>query len=1080
MKDIGPNLNFIKTPAFIKITAFGIIVLSCFYLGKHYSDGYQQLSFFSTFHSPQIDVAVGVSPNVGKFSDQNLNLTAPPSIPGSPPKNSKNAPPPAVERIGIVDEDGAMSVEFEVGEFDPHSVEDLGNSDGEEEKKVGNRDSTVKIENFRVCEASMQDYIPCLDNVEEIARLNSTERGEKYERHCPGKGEGLDCLVPMPQGYKPRIPWPASRDEVWFSNVPHTRLVEDKGGQNWISIKGDKFVFPGGGTQFIHGADQYLDQISQMVPDIAFGNHTRVVLDIGCGVASFGAFLLQRNVITLSIAPKDVHENQIQFALERGVPAMVAVFATHRLLYPSQAFDLIHCSRCRINWTRDDGILLLEVNRMLRAGGYFAWAAQPVYKHEGNLQEQWKEMEDLTIRLCWELVKKEGYIAIWRKPLNNSCYLNRDTGVQPPLCDPNDDPDDVCWILVSAEVFHKMANVRNKRNLLTKVRVNDTSLFEESEIEVEFRGIKGAILKEEAFVALSSLSGDKVTRFPFGNLLQIYEGVGYNGVEIQEEISDVERGVGKAIGNEWEGIKSRTHFSVENERKVSNLGSQENQKAASIGRVRGLTDSLAVGAFNAWQRLEVEFLLLISLKAVGGLCRIGVIVLRQGRNNRLLAFPQFQSLYVVVADSFSLWNGLSDAFLVKKNLLVGMVLSYVGMKPCITLLPENGYGANVTAWPARLNDLPERLQTIEMDAYISRKEILKADTKFWHEVIYGYVHAYHWNDSKLRNVMDMRAGFGGFAAALIDFQVDCWVMNVVPVSGFNTLPVIYDRGLIGVRHDWCQHVVQWSIVGHWGLPGKIVFQALAGLYPAYLFLNFNIHSWEVLRCDGYSIYMARVQKCFGKEHPLLCFMVGEESVHEGFCSTPMSLIMLDQRGGNSRWMGIICLIACPKPAGLRLAIEDEILASLEDLKETTFFRTTNRRCEPFDTYPRTYDLLHAAGLFSIEQKRCNISNIMLEMDRMLRPGGRVYIRDTVSVVNELHAIAVAMGWASAVHDTSEGPHASWRLLRTATPCQVLHIGGDVNEICSCTLVMGAAIISNHKGNLYEGLRPSSGGALGLT
>ncbi|CBI18957.3 unnamed protein product, partial [Vitis vinifera] len=503
----------------------------------------------------------------------------------------------------------------------------------------------------------MQDYIPCLDNVKEIARLNSTEKGEKYERHCPGKGEGLDCLVPMPQGYKPRIPWPASRDEVWFSNVPHTRLVEDKGGQNWISIKGDKFVFPGGGTQFIHGADQYLDQISQMVPDIAFGNHTRVVLDIGCGVASFGAFLLQRNVITLSIAPKDVHENQIQFALERGVPAMVAVFATHRLLYPSQAFDLIHCSRCRINWTRDDGILLLEVNRMLRAGGYFAWAAQPVYKHEGNLQEQWKEMEDLTIRLCWELVKKEGYIAIWRKPLNNSCYLNRDTGVQPPLCDPNDDPDDV-----------------------------------------------------------------------------------------------------------W----------------------------------------------------------------------------------------------------------------------------YVGMKPCITLLPENGYGANVTAWPARLNDLPERLQTIEMDAYISRKEILKADTKFWHEVIYGYVHAYHWNDSKLRNVMDMRAGFGGFAAALIDFQVDCWVMNVVPVSGFNTLPVIYDRGLIGVRHDWC---------------------------------------------------------------------------------------------------------------------------------------------EPFDTYPRTYDLLHAAGLFSIEQKRCNISNIMLEIDRMLRPGGRVYIRDTVSVVNELHAIAVAMGWASAVHDTSEGPHASWRLLR---------------------------------------------------
>lgn len=90
-----------------------------------------------------------------------------------------------------------------------------------------------------------------------------------------------------------------------------------------------------------------------MVPDIAFGYTTRVALDIGCGVASFGAYLMQRNVTTLSIAPKDVHENQIQFALERGVPALVAVFATHRLLFPSQAFDLIHCSRCRVNWTRD-------------------------------------------------------------------------------------------------------------------------------------------------------------------------------------------------------------------------------------------------------------------------------------------------------------------------------------------------------------------------------------------------------------------------------------------------------------------------------------------------------------------------------------------------------------------------------------------------------------------------------------------------------------------------------------------------------------------------------------------------------
>ncbi|PWA65470.1 S-adenosyl-L-methionine-dependent methyltransferases superfamily protein [Artemisia annua] len=47
--------------------------------------------------------------------------------------------------------------------------------------------------------------------------LVSTEKGERFERHCPEKDKGLSCLVPPPKGYKAPIPWPTSRDEALVS-----------------------------------------------------------------------------------------------------------------------------------------------------------------------------------------------------------------------------------------------------------------------------------------------------------------------------------------------------------------------------------------------------------------------------------------------------------------------------------------------------------------------------------------------------------------------------------------------------------------------------------------------------------------------------------------------------------------------------------------------------------------------------------------------------------------------------------------------------------------------------------------------
>lgn len=54
----------------------------------------------------------------------------------------------------------------------------------------------------------------------------------------------------------------------------------------------------------------------------------------------------------------------------------------------------------------------------------------------------------------------------------------------------------------------------------------------------------------------------------------------------------------------------------------------------------------------------------------------------------------------------------------------------------------------------------------------------------------------------LRNVLDMNAHFGGFNSALLEAGKSVWVMNVVPTTGPNYLPLILDRGYVGVLHDW--------------------------------------------------------------------------------------------------------------------------------------------------------------------------------------------------------------------------------------------------------------------------------------
>ncbi|KAM7269289.1 hypothetical protein ACFE04_024786 [Oxalis oulophora] len=78
-------------------------------------------------------------------------------------------------------------------------------------------------------------------------------------------------------------------------------------------------------------------------------------------------------------------------------------------------------------------------------------------------------------------------------------------------------------------------------------------------------------------------------------------------------------------------------------------------------------------------------------------------------------------------------------------------------------------------------------------------------------------------------------------------------------------------------------------------------------------------------------------------------------------------------------------------------------------------------CEPFPTYPRTYDLLHANGLLSLlSSERCSLIGLFLEMDRILRPEGWVVLSDNLGTIETARALATQIRWEARVIDLQNG------------------------------------------------------------
>lgn len=129
---------------------------------------------------------------------------------------------------------------------------------------------------------------------------------------------------------------------------------------------------------------------------------------------------------------------------------------------------------------------------------------------------------------------------------------------------------------------------------------------------------------------------------------------------------------------------------------------------------------------------------------------------------------------------------------------------YVNISMCRTHLPRVELaGGPLEKWPQRLAAVPPRIANGEIKGMSI--QAYKYDCSVWRRRVELYgTYLKDLSHRSYRNVMDMNAGFGSFAAAMLKYPV--WVMNVVPanITDNNTLGIIYERGLIGTYMDWCE------------------------------------------------------------------------------------------------------------------------------------------------------------------------------------------------------------------------------------------------------------------------------------
>lgn len=285
---------------------------------------------------------------------------------------------------------------------------------------------------LELCGKERENFVPC-HNVSANLLLGLKE-GEEFDRHCRVATPVERCLVRPPKEYKIPLRWPTGRDVIWSGNVKITKdqfLSSGTMTKRLMLLEENQIAFHSEDGLIFDGVKDYSRQLAEM---IGLGSDTefhqagvRTILDINCGFGSFGAHLLSLKIMAVCIATYEATGSQVQLSLERGLPAMIGNFISRQLPYPSLSYDMVHCAQCGIIWDEKKGKFLIEVDRVLKPGGYFVLTS-PTSRPQGSREKTriiLNPIEELTQQLCWTLLAQQDETFIWQKAASVDCYASR-------------------------------------------------------------------------------------------------------------------------------------------------------------------------------------------------------------------------------------------------------------------------------------------------------------------------------------------------------------------------------------------------------------------------------------------------------------------------------------------------------------------------------------------------------------------------------------------------------------------------------------------------------------------------------